>query len=115
MHLKNWSLTCPDDRHARLSPACNFVSKVPYIPGDRSVLNFDRTMKFSGYGDDEFRHLFAKAALPRKLVQDTHRETVARFMAKWPAEKNHLPMGREAIETIDAHLATLPIIGGNGV
>ena len=115
MHLKNWSLTYPDDRHARLSPAYDFVSTVPYIPDDQSALKFSRTRKFTGYTEDELRHLSAKAALPRKLVQDTHRETVAHFMAKWSAEKNHLPMGREVMETIDAHLATLPIVGGNGV
>lgn len=98
MHLKNWSLTYPDDRHARLSPAYDLVSTVPYIPDDQSALNFSRTRKFSGYTEDELRHLSAKAALPHKLVQDAHRETVGRFMANWSAEKNHLPMGREVMD-----------------
>ena len=30
MHLKNWSLMYPDNRHARLSPAYDFVSTIPY-------------------------------------------------------------------------------------
>ncbi len=114
MHLKNWSLTYPDDRHARLSPAYDFVSTVPYIPDDQSALNFSRTRKFTGYTEDELQHLSAKAALPHKLVQDAHRETVGRFMTIWSAEKNHLPVGREVMKTIDAHLETLPIVGGNG-
>ena len=115
MHLKNWSLTYPGDRHARSPPACEFVSTVPYLPDDQSALNVSRTRKFTGYTEDEFQDLSARAALPRKLAQDAHRETVACFMAKWSAEKNHLPMGREVTETIDAHPATSPTAGGTGV
>lgn len=115
MHLKNWSLTYPDDRHARLSPACDFVSTVTYIPDDQSALSFSRTRKFADYTEDDLQDLSVGAALPRKLVQHAHRETVACFMAKWSAEKNHLPIGREATETIDEHHATLPTAGGNGV
>jgi serine/threonine-protein kinase HipA len=86
MHLKNWSLTYPDQRRARLSPAYDFVSTIPYIPGDQ-------------------------AALPRKLVMDTARETVELFMERWRKEKAHLPMGVDVVEAVDRHLETLPIVG----
>lgn len=32
MHLKNWSLLYPDGRTPVLSPACDFVATLPYIP-----------------------------------------------------------------------------------
>ena len=111
MHLKNWSMMYPDGRSAKLAPAYDFVSTIPYIPNDRSALTFSRTKEFAGYTFDELEHLSAKAALPRKLVVDTAKDTVASFMEQWNAEKSHLPMDRSVIETIDRHLETLPILG----
>ncbi|WP_372801523.1 HipA domain-containing protein [Paracoccus seriniphilus] len=106
MHLKNWSLIYPDQRNAKLSPAYDFVSTIRYLPYDQSALNFSRTRHF-----DEFLHLASKAALPRKIVIDTVRETISLFMDRWWAEKAHLPMSTDVVETIDKHLTTLPIIG----
>ncbi|MFV1582658.1 MULTISPECIES: type II toxin-antitoxin system HipA family toxin [unclassified Phaeobacter] len=110
MHLKNWSLIYPDGRYARLSPAYDFVSTIPYIPGDSAALNYSRTKDFTEFTWDELEHLSAKAALPTKLVLATARETVDLFMEKWTTEKRHLPMRKDVTETIDAHLETLPII-----
>jgi len=110
MHLKNWSLIYPDKRHARLAPAYDFVSTIAYIKNDKSALTFSRTKDFTGYTFDELEHLSAKASLPRKLVIDTAKETIALFMDKWHAEKSHLPIGQAIIDTIDAHFGTLPIL-----
>nr|WP_189637068.1 MULTISPECIES: type II toxin-antitoxin system HipA family toxin [unclassified Rhizobium] len=112
MHLKNWSLIYPDRRRARLSPAYDYVSTIAYIPNDKSALTFSRTKDFSGYTLEELDHLSAKASLPRKLVQDTAIDTVSIFMERWKDEKNNLPLDRNVIETIDAHLETLPIVTG---
>ena len=112
MHLKNWSLIYPDRRNARLAPAYDFVSTIPYIANDRSALTFSRTKKFTGFTADELEHLSAKAKLPRKLVLDTARETVALFMERWEAEKANLPMHKDVAEAISKHLATLPIVTG---
>jgi serine/threonine-protein kinase HipA len=110
MHLKNWSLIYPDGRNARLAPAYDFVSTIPYIPGDKAALNYSRTKDFAGFTMDELEHLSAKAALPTTLVWSTARETVALFLAKWAAEKNHLPMHKDVVAVIDAHLKALPIV-----
>lgn len=110
MHLKNWSLIYPDGRNARLAPAYDFVSTIPYMPGDKAALNYSRTKDFARFTIDELEHLSAKAALPKPLVLATARETVALFLAKWAAEKNHLPMRRDVVSAIDAHLKTLPIV-----
>lgn len=114
MHLKNWSLIYRDQRTASLAPAYDFVSTIPYIPGDRFALAYSRTKEFSGFDEDELSHLAAKAALPRKMVLDTAREMAADFRAVWEREKGHLPMLGEVREAIDALLPTLPIVGGAG-
>lgn len=110
MHLKNWSLIYRDRRHAELSPAYDFVSTIAYIPDDNSALTFSRSKAFSDYSVDELEHLVAKAALPRQLVIDTAKETVALFMQRWASEKHHLPMSKEVKLAIDKHLQTLPIL-----
>nr|WP_282604457.1 type II toxin-antitoxin system HipA family toxin [Pelagibius sp. Alg239-R121] len=112
MHLKNWSLIYPDRHHARLSPAYDFVSTIPYIADDKAALNFSRSRAFTDYTKDELFHLSAKAALPRKLVLDTALETVDLFMERWQAEKKHFPMGTDVLRAIDAHLKTLSIVQG---
>lgn len=112
MHLKNWSLIYPDRRNARLSPAYDFVSTIPYIANDKSALTFSRTKEFSGFTIDELAHLSAKTALPRKRVIDTARETVSLFMERWETEKANLPMHKDVARTIDKHLKTLPIVTG---
>lgn len=112
MHLKNWSLIYPDRRNARLAPAYDFVSTIPYIANDRSALTFSRTKEFTGFTLDELAHLSAKANLPRKLVIDTAKETVALFMQRWETEKTNLPMRQDVVTTIDKHLATLSIVTG---
>ena len=110
MHLKNWSLIYPDGQSARLSPSYDFVSTIPYIPGDQFALNYSRTRNFSELNMDELEHLAARAALPNKLVSDTAKETVEIFLEKWGSEKHNLPMAKDVLEAIEAHLQTLPIV-----
>lgn len=113
MHLKNWSLIYPDRRNARLSPAYDFVSTIPYIANDKSALAFSRTKEFTGFTTDELAHLSAKANLPKKLVLDTAKETISLFMERWETEKANLPMHKDVVETIDKHLTNLAVVTGN--
>ncbi|MFC3727068.1 type II toxin-antitoxin system HipA family toxin [Neoaquamicrobium sediminum] len=112
MHLKNWSLIYPDRRNARLSPAYDFVSTIPYIANDKSALTFSRTKEFTGFTTDELAHLSAKAKLPKKLVLDTAKETISLFMERWETEKANLPMHKDVVETIDKHLTNLAVVTG---
>ena len=109
MHLKNWSLIYPDQRRAALAPAYDFVSTISYISDEKAALNFSRTKRFSEFSADELTHLAAKALLPEKLVLDTANETVALFHQHWQPEKTNLPLAKEIIQTVEAHLKTIPI------
>jgi serine/threonine-protein kinase HipA len=109
MHLKNWSLIYPDQRSARLAPAYDFVSTIPYKADTEAALKFSRTKRFDAFTLDELSHLAAKARLPEKAVLETARETVERFQQAWAAEKRNLPQPKAVTAAIDDHLRKLPI------
>lgn len=112
MHLKNWSMIYTDPRRPSLAPAYDLLSTVPYIQDTQAALKFSRTKRFDQFTEDELSHLAAKAMLPEKLVLDTARETVDRFLQVWAREKAHLPLFDDVTAAIDAHMATLPMVRG---
>lgn len=109
MHVKNWSLIYPNRRNARLAPAYDFVSTIPYIPDDKAALKFSRTKRFDEFSEDELTHLAARARLPETLVLDVARETVTLFHEAWQKEKDGLPLHASVVEVIEKHLTTVPI------
>jgi serine/threonine-protein kinase HipA len=109
MHVKNWSVYYPDRITARLAPAYDFVSTIPYIKDDEAALKFSRTKRFDEFNEDELAHLANRARLPKALVLDTARETVELFHQQWNAEKNNLPLFPGVITKIDEHVAKLPL------
>ena len=109
MHLKNWSLSYPDKRHASLAPAYDFLSTIAYLPDDKAALNVSRTKRFDEFTEDELSHLAAKAYLPEKLVLNTARETVALFHQYWQAEKANLPLTRDVISAVESHIKRIPM------
>ncbi|HEB57238.1 MAG TPA: type II toxin-antitoxin system HipA family toxin [Gammaproteobacteria bacterium] len=110
MHVKNWSLIYPDQRHARLSPAYDFVSTIPYIADNNAALRYSKSKRFDAFSLDELKHLSAKALLPEKIVLDTARKTVALFHEHWQKEKIHLPLYPHVVEAIDQHIRHVPIV-----
>jgi serine/threonine-protein kinase HipA len=109
MHLKNWSLIYPDRRHARLAPAYDFLSTVPYTKSNAAALNVSRSKKFSDFTRDEISHLASGAAIPEKFALDIAAETVALFHEHWAREKKNLPMANNVRDVIDHHLKQVPI------
>jgi serine/threonine-protein kinase HipA len=110
MHLKNWSLIYPDGRTAKLSPAYDLLSTIPYLPDETAALKYARTKKMAEFGYDELAYLAAKARLPEKPVIDTARKTVEAFQTQWAKEKANLDLPKAVITAIDDHLAKLSII-----
>ena len=109
MHVKNWSLIYPDRVNARLAPAYDFLSTIPYIADDKAALKFSRTQRFDEFTEDELSHLAARARLPNALVLDTARETVALFHEAWRKEKGNLPLRSEVAGAVEAQLKVVPI------
>lgn len=109
MHVKNWSMIYPDKRAARLAPAYDFVATIAYLPDEEAGLKYSRTKRFDGFDADELSHLAARAGLSETLVLGTAKETVALFHETWAKEKKNLPLYKDVVAVIDAHLKTVPI------
>lgn len=110
MHLKNWSLLYPGGGGATLAPAYDFLSTLPYLPGDETAaLRYVKTKKMTEFSSVELARLAERARLPEKPVMDTARETVERFREFWPQAKKDLPINGRLAQTIDEHTTRVPI------
>ena len=101
MHLKNWSLLYPDGRTPVLSPAYDFVSTLPYIPGDKLALTFGGSRSLNQITVDQVRRLADRARLPASPVWEIVREMIERTAAAWKTldQKDILPSKmRKAID-----------------
>jgi len=105
MHLKNWSLLYPDSRKPVLSPAYDFVSTLPYIPGDTLALSFGKTKSLEGVTVDQVRRFADTARLPMKPVMDIVRDTVEKTQRGWKElpQKDLLP--HDILKVIDGQIA----------
>jgi serine/threonine-protein kinase HipA len=109
MHIKNWSVYYPDRRTARLAPAYDFVSTIPYIADSGAALTVSRSKRFEGFDEAELVHFAGRVGLAKALVLDTARETVELFHQHWIAEEKNLPLSADVVSTIDKHLRTVPL------
>lgn len=107
MHLKNWSLTYPDQRNAMLAPGYDFVSTIPYIKDDSMALNYVKTKRMADLSSELLIYFAAKAGLPEKLVLTTAQQTVIRFQEIWKSEQKHLPLAKSVIAAIEANIKTI--------
>ncbi len=96
MHLKNWSLLYPDGRTPVLSPAYDFVSTLPYLPGDQLALSFGKSRSLDGITRDQVRRFADTARLPVKPAWDIVLETTERTVQAWKQlpQKDLVPPGR---------------------
>ncbi len=109
MHVKNWSVYYPDKRIARLAPAYDFVSTIPYLHDNEAALSVSQSKRFDRFDAAELAHLAARAGLPKAMMLDTARETVELFHQHWNAEKKNLPLQADVVSAIEGHLKTVPI------
>ncbi len=103
MHLKNWSLIYRDRRSPTLAPAYDYVSTIAYLQDELAALKYARQKRMLALSYDELAYLAARAGVSETLVVRTARETVARFVESWDAEKAHLPMTDAMVKTIENH------------
>jgi serine/threonine-protein kinase HipA len=104
MHLKNWSLLYPDGRTPVLSPAYDFVSTLPYIPGDNLALSFGKTKSLEGITIDQVRRFVDTAGLPMKPVRDIVVETIERTRDAWKELPHKDLLPGEMLKVIDGQI-----------
>lgn len=108
MHLKNWSLIYPNKYDAKLAPAYDFVSTLPYIAGDQLALNFMDSKAYTSFTLERFRKFADKLKFSEALVIETVQETVSRFREAWKNTPD-LPLENTFRDQMNAHLKTVPI------
>lgn len=101
MHLKNWSLLYLDGRKPTLAPAYDYVSTVPYLPGDQLALGFGGSRQLDSITQDQIRRFADTARLAVsplwRLVQETTEKTIEAW--KTLEAKNIIPAAvREATD-----------------
>lgn len=108
MHLKNWSLIYADQKKAALAPAYDFVSTIPYLPGDDLALTFVKSKAFHSLTYEQLKRFAEKAKLPERLVLETARETVQSFTKLWNSIGD-FSLDNTVIHVINDHLKTIPL------
>ena len=110
MHLKNWSLIYPDGRRAALSPGYDFVSTIAYLPDTHMALTLGRSKAMTRLSLDQLAYFAAKAGVPGKLVLDTAKETVVRFMDGWEGGKAVREVSPASVAPITDLLNRIPLV-----
>ncbi|MCB9474324.1 MAG: HipA domain-containing protein [Candidatus Delongbacteria bacterium] len=111
MHLKNWSLIYPDQRHPRLAPCYDFVSTIAWIPDDREMaLSLAGTRSMLDLSWDTLERFAAKARIPRELVLAAADRTVQAFIETWRKHRQDLPLDERHADRIDAHSQSIPLL-----
>ena len=104
MHLKNSSLLYPDTRTPVLSPAYDFVSTLPYIPGDQMALTFGGSRDIGGITVDQIRRFADKAGLPVSAIGRIVRNTVEATATSWKKLEYKDLLSAEILRIIDAQI-----------
>jgi len=110
MHLKNWSLIYPDKRAAQLSPGYDFVSTIAYLSDEKLALKFAHSKQMTDLGLDELTWFAAKARLPERLVLDTAKETVRRFLEVWHLSETAEQIDESVRIPIQQLLKDIPLV-----
>lgn len=108
MHLKNWSLIYIDKTTPLLAPAYDYISTLPYIPGETLALKFIGTNQFVSLTWDLFKRFADKTKISEKIVINTTKETIQKFVEAWK-EIKHLPLNKEIRILIEKHLNQIPL------
>ena len=109
MHLKNWSLLYPDGRKPVLSPAYDFVSTLPYLPGSLA-LTFGKSRNLNAITKDQVRRFTDTARLPMNPIWNIVNQTVEETRKRW-TELDHKDILPTSIhKTIGEQIQTVTLI-----
>lgn len=111
-HLKNFSITYPDGRSARLSPAYDLVFTRAFITHDALGLKLSGERRFTHVGRDTFRELAMRTELGASRVDGVVGEFVERALSAWGRIRGHLLLPAMVRDALDAHLRQTPLASG---
>lgn len=107
-HLKNWSLIYLDRRNARLSPAYDIVTTLPFVPGESgAALNMAGTKHWGAMSFDHFKIWSERVGVSWPAIRVHLLDVLKRARADWPDMLDALPMADDHKAILRQHWRTL--------
>ena len=103
-HLKNWSLTYPDQITPRLSPAYDIVTTRVYIRDEREMaLNLGKNRLWYNVNLNHFKQWADKSGFPWRAIEPHLQDTIEKARILWPDALQHLPMADTHKQSLKDH------------
>lgn len=107
-HLKNWTLTYPDQHSARLAPAYDILATLPYVKGETDLaLNMGKEKNWYAMTIEHFQLWAERVGVPWPAVRVHLLDARDRAREHWPAMLSALPMAEEHKRVLRIHWQTL--------
>jgi serine/threonine-protein kinase HipA len=107
-HLKNWTVIYPDTIHARLSPAYDIVSTLPYVHGENGIaLNLGTQNAWYGINLATFQAWSERVGISWPAVKVHVLNALARARETWPQMLQDLPMKESHTAVLKDHWSKL--------
>jgi serine/threonine-protein kinase HipA len=111
MHLKNWSVTYPDGRNARLAPVYDYVCTRAYYPNGELALTIGGERSFERIGRDALRSFAQRAEISARRAQVLADETVTAIREAWPCVRDELG-NPDFTSAVERNFALVPLMNG---
>jgi serine/threonine-protein kinase HipA len=109
-HVKNWSLIYPDGVQARLAPAYDLMSTVPYIRNDALGLSLGRVKAFEDVTLDVFRRFADRSGIDADHVVTVVTAQVDATVEAWKTVGPEFCARDHVRDDIERRLASLPLV-----
>ena len=111
MHLKNWAVTYPDGRNARLAPMYDFVCTRAYFPTAPLTLTIGGERAFDRIDRTALRAFAERAEISTKRTLIVAGETVAALRDAWPRAKETIA-DTTLSDTLESQFGAVPLMNG---
>jgi serine/threonine-protein kinase HipA len=111
MHLKNWAVTYPDGRNARLAPMYDFVCTRTYFPTAGLALTIGGEREFERIDRAVLRAFAERAEISPKRTMVIAEETTAALREVWPQVKETIA-DTHLVSTLERQFAAVPLMNG---
>jgi serine/threonine-protein kinase HipA len=111
MHLKNWAISYPDTRNARLAPMYDYVCTREYYPHGQLALTVGGEREFARIGRDALQAFARGAEISARHADHLADEVVTAIRDTWPSFKSSIE-NAELKEAIERNFGAVPLMNG---
>jgi serine/threonine-protein kinase HipA len=113
MHLKNWAVSYPDSRNARIAGLYDYVCTREYYPNGALALTVGGERDFARIGRDALQAFAKGAEISARRTAVLAREVVAAIRDTWPSFKSGIENAGLA-SAIERGFTTVPLMNERG-